>query len=72
MDTSEAKRTTEGPHVLGKGRGKGQREQAGLNPRHRGLQRRHVVGEARAGRPGRRREERTPHPGCALPAPNTA
>lgn len=32
--------------MLGKGRGKGQREQAGLNAGHRGLERGRVVGEA--------------------------
>ena len=53
VDTNEAKRTTEGPHTLGKGRGKGQREQAGLDALHRGTERGHVVGKAPACRPGR-------------------
>ena len=52
MDINEAKCPTEGPHTLGKGRGKGQREQAGLDAPHTGTGRGHVVGKAPAGRPG--------------------
>lgn len=80
MDANEAKRTTEGPYTLGKGRGKGQRQQRAwmlrteawsvgtwwARPLQAGLA--GVLLGARCGR----REERAPFPGCALPAPNAA